>query len=248
VSLSRGKQCALALLIVLAVGAGMLFHRSHTPLAPAEGESRTPLTRRLPSPHPAVERGHLLPSFEEKVPRVPTAATAADPDTRNREFPAHPSGAFHPGSALFMPSDNLAPAEPAHDELLSDAHSPSAAGRTHLVVDGDTLARLAARYLGSSDRYGEIFAANRGVLTKPDLLPIGAELVIPPRQRPAPPVELGPEDTASPAQNDDDAMPRLDLEIPTADGGDGPAVREADASATNEELVPVSKASPAEKE
>ena len=31
----------------------------------------------------------------------------------------------------------------------------------HVVVDGDTLTRLAARYLGSSDRYQEFFAANR---------------------------------------------------------------------------------------
>jgi nucleoid-associated protein YgaU len=53
--------------------------------------------------------------------------------------------------------------------------------RTHRIVDGDTLAALADRYLGSADRAGEIFAANRDVLQNPSLLPIGAELKIPPR-------------------------------------------------------------------
>lgn len=51
--------------------------------------------------------------------------------------------------------------------------------RTHKIVDGDTLASLAERYLGSASRAGEIFQANRDVLMDPQLLPIGAELKIP---------------------------------------------------------------------
>jgi phage tail protein X len=51
--------------------------------------------------------------------------------------------------------------------------------QTHFVADGDTLARLAQRYLGSADRSEEIFAANRHVLENPRLLPIGVELTIP---------------------------------------------------------------------
>ena len=51
--------------------------------------------------------------------------------------------------------------------------------RTHKVVDGDTLAALAERYLGSSLRAGDIFEANRDVLFDPQLLPIGVELKIP---------------------------------------------------------------------
>ena len=49
----------------------------------------------------------------------------------------------------------------------------------HVIVDGDTLARLAGRYLDDPRRSGEIFEANRAVLADPELLPIGAELVIP---------------------------------------------------------------------
>jgi nucleoid-associated protein YgaU len=53
--------------------------------------------------------------------------------------------------------------------------------RTHVVVDGDSLARLAGRYLDDPRRSDEIFEANRGLLSDPDLLPIGVELVIPSR-------------------------------------------------------------------
>ena len=58
--------------------------------------------------------------------------------------------------------------------------------RVHKVVDGDTLASLAQRYLGQADRAREIFEANRDVLPSPEALPIGAVLRIPPRCPPAP--------------------------------------------------------------
>ena len=54
------------------------------------------------------------------------------------------------------------------------------AARTHRIADGDTLAALAARYLGSSERLMEIYEANRDLLSDPDVLPIGVELRIPP--------------------------------------------------------------------
>ena len=48
-----------------------------------------------------------------------------------------------------------------------------------MIRDGDTLERLAVRYLGD-ERYAEvIFSANRNILQQRDLLPIGAEIVIP---------------------------------------------------------------------
>lgn len=51
---------------------------------------------------------------------------------------------------------------------------------THQIVDGDTLAALAQRYLGESERAEDLFAFNRDVLRSAELLPIGAELRIPP--------------------------------------------------------------------
>jgi nucleoid-associated protein YgaU len=59
----------------------------------------------------------------------------------------------------------------------TDAEEP----RTHIVVDGDSLAKLAGRYLNDPRRAEEILELNRGLLSDPDLLPIGVELLIPPR-------------------------------------------------------------------
>jgi nucleoid-associated protein YgaU len=58
------------------------------------------------------------------------------------------------------------------------------ASRVHKIVNGDSLPSLAKRYLGSEDCAGEIFEANRDLLTSPDALPIGVELRIPPRNFP----------------------------------------------------------------
>lgn len=53
--------------------------------------------------------------------------------------------------------------------------------RMHVVIDGDSLEKLAGRYLEDPRRSGEIFELNREVLASPDLLPIGVELKLPPR-------------------------------------------------------------------
>ena len=53
--------------------------------------------------------------------------------------------------------------------------------RSHIVVDGDSLAKLAGRYLDDPHRAAEIYELNRHVLTNPELLPIGVELAIPSR-------------------------------------------------------------------
>ena len=49
----------------------------------------------------------------------------------------------------------------------------------HRVVEGDTLRRLAERYLGDRERYLDLYEANGDVLFHPRLLPIGIEIVIP---------------------------------------------------------------------
>jgi nucleoid-associated protein YgaU len=59
--------------------------------------------------------------------------------------------------------------------------------QVHKIIDGDSLPALAERYLGDASRAKEIFEANRDVLTDFQLLPIGVELKIPPRNRPPAP-------------------------------------------------------------
>lgn len=65
---------------------------------------------------------------------------------------------------------------------LAVAPQPSSKTRPYRLRDGDTLERLAERFLGDGSRADEIFATNRHLLTRPDLLPVGVEIVLPPRQ------------------------------------------------------------------
>jgi nucleoid-associated protein YgaU len=67
----------------------------------------------------------------------------------------------------------------SHRGRSNDLLLPATGPRTHKIVDGDSLAVLAERYLGSAARAREIFDANRDVLPDPELLPIGVELKIP---------------------------------------------------------------------
>jgi hypothetical protein len=53
-----------------------------------------------------------------------------------------------------------------------------------VVIDGDSLSKLADRYLDDPGLEDEIFRLNRDVLTDPAMLPIGVELRIPDRRMP----------------------------------------------------------------
>jgi nucleoid-associated protein YgaU len=59
---------------------------------------------------------------------------------------------------------------------------PLAKPRPYRLRDGDTLESVAERYLGDRERAAEIFELNRDVLPRPDVLPIGVTIVIPPRE------------------------------------------------------------------
>ena len=51
--------------------------------------------------------------------------------------------------------------------------------RQHRVVDGDSLRLLALRYYADEQRAEAIYAANRHIISHPDLLPVGKEILIP---------------------------------------------------------------------
>lgn len=83
--------------------------------------------------------------------------------------------------------------EPAGPSVKKGAEpqraSPAGTGsnpppRTHVIQSGETLSGLAARYLGSSARYREIYEANRNVLRSPDDLRDGVTIVIPDAGKP----------------------------------------------------------------
>lgn len=117
--------------------------------------------------------------------RVPPAETAAISEQPLDSSPPTFQKSFNPVGALLAPLDSVPIEEPADDQSewhdVVDVGPAGSASRVHRIRDGDTLTKLAERYLGRGDRYLEIFDLNREVLASPNLLPIGVVLKIPPR-------------------------------------------------------------------
>lgn len=84
-----------------------------------------------------------------------------------------------PGFEANTPHNAFAAADASYAGRESWGYEEPASARTHVVTDGDTLPKLAERYLGAAGRWPELYQANRAVLNDPDLLPIGARLVAP---------------------------------------------------------------------
>jgi nucleoid-associated protein YgaU len=88
---------------------------------------------------------------------------------------AAPAGIVRPIPPAPLPSDSARPTA-AHPT----GRSVEPAGpRRHTVREGDTLFSLARDYYGGAEKFDLIYRANRGVLSQPDPLPVGVELVIP---------------------------------------------------------------------
>jgi len=196
------KLIAVASVIATGVGAATLFR--------AESLRKD---SRQPSPYSGLEfRGHgfsdgrdqngamLARAGRQPKPyrletmRVPTGV-GRDPaemyeDQPPPRFPARypsqvPSFAFHAsegGAALpaWTPLFGGTSENAKSDEESVDRHS---AIRQHTIKDGDTLRKLAGRYLGDAERWQEIYEVNRDALSDPELLPVGTLVVIPTKAR-----------------------------------------------------------------
>ena len=83
----------------------------------------------------------------------------------------------------FQPA--VAPQAPGdwRPEPLTRPARPLGKPRPYRLRDGDTLERIAERLLGNRERAAEIFEANRNLLARPDLLPVGVTIMLPPRER-----------------------------------------------------------------
>jgi len=84
---------------------------------------------------------------------------------------------FQPRSEPAEPMTRSSAGEESKRE--SSAASRFARPRSYRLRDGDTLEKLAERFLGSRERAIEIFEANREALARPDLLPVGTTITIP---------------------------------------------------------------------
>ena len=150
----------------------------------------------------AATRSRSAGEYELTSALMPAAADLAPQDDRavryNLVAPS-PSGVERAAPVEFDPAagrmTDVAPAGGSvrawHAAYSSDAseeesaaapdRAPSepAPARRHVVRDGDTLGDLAERYYGDVRRYRDLFQANADRLSSPEVLPIGAELVIP---------------------------------------------------------------------
>ena len=117
---------------------------------------------------PAAAQPRPLPVAPPEPRRAsPTIVTPTDQPAPPPELPKSYPDSGQPASTRWGAS---------FSEMLPETAS---APPTHKIIDGDSLALLAERYLGSASRAMEIYEANRNVLTHPEVLPIGAELKIP---------------------------------------------------------------------
>lgn len=211
-----GKKIGLVAVVLLASLATAWAVRKETPpdddtsAAPASHEFVEPVTRRLSADSSARPPRAPLPfrlaPQNEAVLGAPVAATGTGGRDSITLPPSYPR-ALSPVGALLRSleedsaADNSPQTESGPDlsgpttspELSPRPAAEGSAPRTHKIADGDTLTRLAAHYLGSSERYLEIYEYNRDVLTSPDLLPIGKVLKLPPaeaKSAAAPPADV----------------------------------------------------------
>lgn len=141
---------------------------------PAQGShfappGRAPLILRKQAPRPRPS------ATQQPIGLLPCPA---GPSASVSRVPSHPSSLASRKQA-WDSVPGLPPRFP-HSEYPALASSGHSLLRYHCIQDGDTLEKLAEQYLGSPALAIEIYQANRHVLADPYLLPIGAQIIIPP--------------------------------------------------------------------
>ena len=212
----RGKLLVVALVLGAGFGVAMLFRHETPPRAAARGDAaRLQLRDKSQATDLGPPRSGRAPGLPERPPQTLAMVEPTAPAPSEAALPELPHR--YTRESLPVTMQIARHTQLLDDELQSGPPAPPtrpiARPRTHRVVDGDTLSRLALRYLGDADRFAEIFEANRELLPEPDVLPIGVQLTIPP--------ENSPPQTARAAIRSGGAAP------PTAaqDGGETPQLR-----------------------
>ncbi|GEM_PF-1571024 len=104
----------------------------------------------------------------------------AKPQKDTRSAPAQAEQRATKAAADARPQKDTRSAQ-ANSQPTKPRSPTAAAPRRHRIAEGDTLPRLAEKYLGSRDRYLELLQLNSEVLFDARLIPIGVEIVIPDR-------------------------------------------------------------------
>jgi len=129
--------------------------------------------RTVAAPTP-VPRPPLAAFPEGTPPPLPPEATP-EPEVRR----ALPATAVLPVAAAASPL--AAPAQSAPPVTTPAPLATPEAPRSHTVVSGDTLSKIARKFYGSSGDWQKIAEANKAVLPDPTKLKVGMVLTIPPK-------------------------------------------------------------------
>jgi nucleoid-associated protein YgaU len=187
----------VAAFVVLGIGlcGAMLFRRASVSEPTTPEKTTLPLRSESPGGDDRAARMDISASaksfasadrLQQPAAAGPTAGPPPELPVAYRDSAAgsEPNAPSRDDRSLELPDPTGPPHVPA-------PRGEGTRSRTHRVVDGDTLASLAKRYLGRGDRYMDLFDANRAILADPDVLPIGIELEIPAPQHEsaAPPIE-----------------------------------------------------------
>ena len=151
--------------------------------SPAKGWTVLPAQNEAGSPRPLTP---VVIANEETRPAPIAMETPLDRDDKKPEMASIYMPFLEPYPRLRADHDagvsdraaRVATAPPAPSEVQPEPRRRRAV-QTHTIVDGDSLSSIAARYLGTPERYLEIYDANRERLPAPDLLPLGVRLLIP---------------------------------------------------------------------
>jgi len=183
---SRNMVVLPLVLFAVAVVAALPFRRENAPpisTPTSAGEDfrlRTYVPLQVPQPpqtSPAADLDEVVPPKSRASSAAQIRAPLDEPDR-----PPLQLSPFY--RSLFPLNDDLRPdrdswhARENHGGWRPES-PPNRENRTIAITDGDTLAGLAERYLGSADLADVIYEANRHVLKRPGLLPLGAQIIIP---------------------------------------------------------------------
>ena len=131
--------------------------------------------------HPPQRADYVPPPPPEQLPSVPHGMSAAGPDL-----------ASHYRTTLAVPPPPLLDGQRppplavgwsrrGDDGAVGFRGPPAPApAASYRVRDGDDLTAIAIRFYGTPSAAAAIWEANRGILRDPGLLPIGADLALPP--------------------------------------------------------------------
>jgi hypothetical protein len=113
----------------------------------------------------ALDRGITQRSLVriDRLPQAPTLAT--DFST------APPSSSLDPRAAILAETDS--------PPLMTSEPAPPRHQRRYRILKHDTLESIAERLLGSREHAGKLLAANANVILAPEVLPVGATIIIP---------------------------------------------------------------------